>query len=180
MAFEALDHLMQYLLHHFHEPISYPSTPLNDGEVITNNWSPTQKSSYSTFGSFVLYSDSAFANILPHCCSMQLYITTLNGVAIDWTSNIQSKVVADSTDAEVTALYSTCQKVIAILQHFIASGNFPNDLLKPIIIFADEAAIGLAKSNKLTHCSYHEDEPIAFCYENYLLGCYKFYHISSK
>ena len=36
------------------------------------------------------------------------------------------------------------------------------------------------KSNKLTHRSRHEDIPIAFCYENYLLGYYKFYHIASK
>ena len=38
---------------------------------------------------------------------MQSNITTLNGVTIDWSCNIQSKVAADSTNAEVTAIYST-------------------------------------------------------------------------
>ena len=72
---------------------------------------------------------------------MQAHITTLNGIAIDWTSNIQTKVSADSTDVEVNTLYSTCRKALA-LQHFLASGRFPPDLLKPIIIFSDnEAAI---------------------------------------
>ena len=104
---------------------------------------------------------------------MQSHIATLNGVAIDWTSNIQTKIAADSTDAEVLALYSTCRKAISF-QHFSASGNFPPDLIKPIIIFSDnEAAVGLMKSNKLTYRSRHEDVPIAFCYENFLLGTYK-------
>ena len=43
LAFEALDHLMHYLLKHSHEPIFYPSSPLQDDEVITYNWSPTQQ-----------------------------------------------------------------------------------------------------------------------------------------
>ena len=180
LAFEALDHLMHYLLHHSHEPIFYPSRRLKDNEIITYQWSKTQHSSYSTFGSFVFYSDSAFGNILPHRRSMQSNKTTLNGVIVDWSSNVQSKVAADSTDAEVTALYATCRKAVA-LRHFLASGQFPSDLMPPIIIFADnEAVIGLMKSNKLTYRSRHEDVPIAFCYENYLLGYYKIYHISHK
>ena len=111
---------------------------------------------------------------------MQSNITTLNGVAIDWACNIQSKVAADSTLAEITALYSTCRKAI-VLHHFLTTGIFHTNVMKPIIIFADnEAAIGLLKSNKLTYRSRHEDVPIAFCYENYLLGYYKFHHISTK
>ena len=48
-------------------------------------------------------------------------------------------------------------------------------------IFADnKAAIGLLKLNKLTYRSRHADIPIAFCYENYLLGYFKFHHISTK
>ena len=140
---------MNYLLNHLHEPIFYPSPLLWDHEIVTYAWSPTQQSSHTTFGSIVLYSDSAFANILPHRLLMQYHIATLNGVAIDWTSNIQTKIAADSTDAEVITLYSTCHKVITY-QHFFASGQYTSDLIKPIVIFSDnEAAVGLMKSNKL-------------------------------
>ena len=179
-SFEALHHLLEYLIQHIHEPIFYPSRKLPSEEIITYHWSPHQSTSYSTFGLLVLYSDSAFASILPHRHSMQSNITTLNGVAIDWACNIQSKVAADSTNVEITTLYSTCCKAI-VLHHFLTSGFFHTNVMKPIIIFADnEAAIGLLKSNKLTYRSCHEDVPIAFCYENYLLGYYKFHNISSK
>ena len=66
MAFEALNHLLEYTYHHLHEPIFYPSRRLPPDEIITYNWSSSQQTKYSTFGSFVMYSDSAFANILPH------------------------------------------------------------------------------------------------------------------
>ena len=84
--------------------------------------------------------DSAFANIQPHRRSMQSNITTLNGVAVNWSCNIQSKVAADSTNAEVTALYSTCRKAI-VLHHFLTSGIFHADIMKSIIIFADNEAV---------------------------------------
>ena len=53
MAFEAFNHLMECLYHPISEPIFYPSRPLISEEIITYNWSLSQQTSYSTFGSFV-------------------------------------------------------------------------------------------------------------------------------
>ena len=57
MAFEVLNHLMECSYQHISEPIFYPSQPLIPEEIITYNWSLLQQTSYSTFVSFVTYSD---------------------------------------------------------------------------------------------------------------------------
>ena len=151
MAFEALHHLLEYLYHHMHEPLFYLLQSFSPEEIITYSWSPLQQTKYSTFESLLMYSDSAFANILPHRQSMQSNVTTLNGVIIDWSCNKQTKVTVGSTNAEVTALYATCKKAIA-LRSFLTSGNFSTEFMKPIIISVDnKAAIGLLKSNKLIY-----------------------------
>ena len=38
LAFEALHHLLQYLCHHIHEPIFYPSHKLSSEDLITYHW----------------------------------------------------------------------------------------------------------------------------------------------
>ena len=76
-----------------------PYRPNINEEIITYDWSPKQQTIYSTFfGSLVLYSNSVFTSILWYRCTIQSNVTTLNGVTIDWTCNIHSKVIADLTN----------------------------------------------------------------------------------
>ncbi len=119
--------------------------------------------------------------ILPFQRSMQAKVITYNGVVIDWNCNIQAKVATNSTNVEFLAISAACCKSL-VLHNFLTSGNFLSDILKPIVIFANnEGAIDLLKTNKLTYYrSRHEDEPIAFSHENYILGYYNFYNISTK
>ena len=81
---------------------------------------------------------------------MQAHIGLLNGVATSWSSNIQTTVAADSTDAETKAMFHVSKRACA-LKNFTASANFdPAVNTTPHIYTDNRATLGLIKSNKLT------------------------------
>ena len=180
MAFHALDHLMQYLYHHMHEPIFYPRKPIGQDEHITYHWSPHQQSTYTTKTTYVYHSDAAFANILPDRRSMQASAGLLNGVITSWTCNIQTSIAADSTEAETKAIFHVTKKACAF-KHFVTSARFDEIINTPPHIYSDNAAtIGLIQTNKLTYRSRHLDIPISFSHDQYALGYFTIDHISRK
>ena len=180
MAFEALDHLMAYLMHHIHEPIFYPAKPIGPDEIITYYWSKHQKSTYTTKSTYIFHMDAAFANILPDRRSMQANVGLLNGVVTSWGCNIQSAIAADSTDAETKAIFHVSKRACA-LRNFLTSAHFDPILNTPFHIYVDnKATIGLVLTNKLTARSRHLDIPIAFSHDRYILGYYTLEHISRK
>ena len=150
MAFEALDHLMSYLKHHMHEPIFYPKKAIGLEELITYQWSNHQTSTYKIKSTYIYYVDAAFANILPDRRSMQSNVGLLNGVIVSWSSNLQTSIAADSTDAETKAIFHTSKRACA-LRNFITSANFDYIVNTPPHIYVDNhATIGLIETNKLT------------------------------
>lgn len=180
MAFEALDYLMVYLKHHLHEPIFYPARQIGPDEPITFKWSKNQTSTYNAKSTYVYHVDSAFANILPDRRSMQAYVGLLNNVITAWSSNIQSSIAADSTDAETKAIFHVSKRATSF-RNFIASTPMDDTLNAPPHIYVDNTAtIGLIKTNKLTLRSCHLDIPIAFTYDRYILGYYTVGHIGTK
>ena len=180
MAFEALDYLMHYLHHHMHEPIFYPAKPIGPDELITYVWSPHQQQSYTTKTTAIYHSDAAFTNILPDRRSMQANIGLLNGVITSWSSNIQTTIAADSTDAETKAIFTVSKRACA-LNNFITSANFdPIVNTSPHIYSDNQATLGLIKTNKLTFRSRHLDIPVAFTHDRYTLGFYTLDHIPRK
>ena len=88
MAFEALEHLMQYLNTHMHEPFFYPRRQIGKDEPITYKWSNHQTSTYTTKTTYIYHVDAAFANILPDRRSMQSNVGLLNAVIVSWGTNI--------------------------------------------------------------------------------------------
>ena len=111
---------------------------------------------------------------------MQASVGLLNGVIVSWTSNIQSSIAADSTDAETKAIFYVSKRACA-LRNFITSAHFDPIINTPPHIFADnKATIGLIQTNKLTSRSRHLDIPIAFAHDRYAMGYYTIEHISSK
>ena len=74
---------------------------------------------------------------------MQASIGLLNGVVVSWTSNIQSSIAADSTDAETKAIFHISKQACA-LHNFITSAHFDLIINTPPNIYADNrATIGL-------------------------------------
>ena len=111
---------------------------------------------------------------------MQAYVGLLNNVVTSWTSNIQSTIAADSTDAETKAIFHVSKHATAF-RNFIASTPFNDALNVPPHIYVDNTAtLGLITTNKLTLRSRHLDIPIAFTYDRYTLGYYTVGHISTK
>ena len=115
-AFIALEHLMQYIHSHVHEPIFYPRRKINGHEQIQYKFSTKQSKEYTLSTSPIYFSDSSFGNVLPTRRSIQSNCCLMNGVIISSTTNIQTTVAADSTDAEIRSLYTTSKKVISFSQ----------------------------------------------------------------
>ncbi len=180
MAFQALDYLMSYLHHHMHEPIFYSSKPIGPDELITYCWSKHQTSTYTTRSTYIYHNDADFANILPDRRSMQSSAGLLNGTITSWSTNIQTSIAADSTDAETKAIFHVSKRACA-LRNFITSAQLDKKLNIPPHIYVDNAAtIGLIQTNKLTSRSRHLDIPIAFAHDRLTLGYYTIEHISRK
>ena len=180
MVFQAIEHLMLYLSTHLHQPIFYPSKSIGPDEVVTYRWSKDQSSTYSTKSTYVYHTDSAFANILPDRRSKQANIGLLNAVIVSWTSNIQTSIAADSTDAKTKAMFTVSKRTSA-LNHFFTSAHFDPIIHKPPHIYCDnKATIGLVQTNKLIPRSRHLDIPIAFAHDRYTLGYFTIEHISRK
>ena len=179
-AFLALEHLMHYLHTHSHEPIFYPRQRLGPEHPITYKFSQKQSSTYSLSSSYVYFVDSAFGNILPNRRSMQSNKGLLNGVIVAWSTNIQTSIAADSTDAELKSIYSAVKKVTS-LRHFLTSSSIHDLLQQPTIIYADnQAAINIIEQNKISDRSRHLDIPVTFSHEKYEQQYFRLTHIDTK
>ena len=110
-AFLALEHLMQYLPSHLLEPIFYPNKERDLPQRITQKNSPTQSKACNTPSYLVYFSDSSIGNILPNRQTMLSYCGFSNGVFTLWSTNIQTLIVADSTDTQLKSLYCTIKKI---------------------------------------------------------------------
>ena len=64
-AFIALEHFIQYLHSHKHEPIFYPARLAHGHQNIQYKFSPKQCDEYQLPASPVFFSDVSFGNILP-------------------------------------------------------------------------------------------------------------------
>ena len=180
MSFQALDYLMCYLHHHMHEPIFYPTKPIGPDEVITYTWSRQQQSTYTMKSTYVYHNDAAFANILPDRRSMQANVGLLNGVITSWSTNIQTFIASDSTDAETKAIFHVAKRACALC-NFLTSAQVDTIVNTPPHIYVDnKPSIGLVQTNKLTIRSRHLDVPIAFAHDRYMLGFYTLEYIPRK
>ena len=179
-AFIALEHLMQYLHTHVHNPIYYPSIPATTTRPITYNFSPTQTRTYYLPSLPVYFSDSSFANILPQRRSMQSNCSLFNGTITSWSTNIQTTIAADPTDAELRSLYSTIKKIISF-SHFLTSSSFTDAISSPIQLYADNnASINIIQQNKISPRSRHLDIPVTFSYEHLQKKYFLLDHINTK
>ena len=180
LAFHALEHLMWYLHTHSHEPIFYPRRPMGPPQTIKYQFSHTQSLHYTLSSYLTYFSNSVFGNILPDRRSMQSNSSYLNGVIISWSTNIQSFIAADSTDAELKALFCTVKKLISF-SHFLTSSSisFPNP--HPPTLFVDnKPAINITTQNKISNHSRHLDIPVTYSYEKLQQQYYQLVHIDSK
>ena len=134
MAFQALEHVITYLKQHMHEPIFYPTKPIGPGELITYQWSQHQTTTYTIKSTYTFHVDAAFTNILPDRQSMQSNIGLLNGVIVSWSTNIQSAIAVDSTDAETKAIFHASKRACAT-KNFITSANLDPILNTPPYIY---------------------------------------------
>ena len=168
---------MRYLHTHFHEPIFYPSTVCGPSQVIKYQFSPKQSLQYELSSYITYFSDSAFGNILPDRRLMQSNSSFLNGVIISWTTNIQSIIAADSTDAELKALFCTVKKITSF-SHFITSTSIS---LPTTTLYVDnKPAINIVTQNKISNQSRHLDIPVTYSYEKLQQKYFKLIHIDSK
>lgn len=117
-AFLALEHLMHYLHSHLHEPIFYPNHQATSTRMVTYIFSPKHQEMYELSSNLVFFSDTSFGNILPQRRSMQSNCGLFNGVITSWTTNIQTSIAADSTDAE---LYGDYIVPLNASNHFLIS-----------------------------------------------------------
>ena len=180
LAFQALEHLMRYLHTHFHEPIFYPRKTLGPPQTITYQFSPTQSMEYILPSYIAYFSDSAFGNILPDRRSMQSNNTFLNGVIIGWTTNIQSFIAADSTDAELKAIFSTVKKIVSF-SHFLTSSSINFMATQPLTLHVDnKPAINIVKQNKISNRSRHPDIPVTYFFEKLQQKYFQLQHIDTK
>ena len=179
-AFLALEHLMWYLHTHFHEPIFYPRITLGPPQTITYKFSTSQILRYTLSSYLVYFSDSAFGNILPDRRTMQSNSSYLNGVIISWTTNVQSFIAADSTDAELKALFCTVKKIISF-SHFLTSSSIHLSTNTPIPLYVDnKPAINIVTQNKISNRSRHLDIPVTYSYEKLQQQYFHILHIDSK
>ena len=80
-------------------------------------------------------------------------IGTLNGVIVSWSTNVQTLIVADSTDTGLKLIFSTV-KIITSLCHFLASCSIHYLISQPIAIYADNHAdINIIEENKIPNQS---------------------------
>ena len=122
-AFHALGYLIQYIHSHSQTLIIYPNMPINKKQYMKYMDSSKQFKQYSLPSYAVFFSDSSFANILPHRRSMQSNCEVLNWVVISWsTKKIQTAIAADSTDAKIRSLYTTIKKIVSF-SHFLTSSS---------------------------------------------------------
>ena len=179
-AFIALEHLMRYLQSHLHEPIFYPRKSIGALQNIEYTFSPKQSIRFTLPSKSIYFSDSSFGNILPQRRSIQSNCGLFNGVITAWSTNIQTSIAADSTDAELRALYSTIKRVVSF-NHFLISSNIRQYLSSPIQIYADnQASINIITQNKISSRSRHLDIPVTFSYENLTKKYFTLDHINSK
>ena len=179
-AFLALEHLMQYLHSHLHEPIFYPSTFQQDLQKITYQFSPKQSATYELSSYPVFFSDSSFANILPNRRSMQSNCGLFNGVVTSWGTNIQTSIASNSTDAEIRSIYTTTKKIVAFT-HFLTSSAIQDICLQPITLYGDNtSSINIVRQNKISSRSRHLDIPVTYSYENLERQYFTLKHIDRK
>ena len=179
-AFIALEHLMRYIHSHLHEPIFYPKRHIAGTEKIDYKFSTKQSQQYSLSLYPTYYSDSSFGNILPTRRSMQSNCCVLNGAIISSSTNIQTTIAADSTDAELRSIYSTVKKIISF-SHFLASSSFHDLTPHPVTLYADNrASINIILQNKISPRSRHLDIPVTFSYEHLQRKYFSISHIDTK
>ena len=179
-AFQALEHLLFYIHTHAHEPIFYPRLPLGPPQTITYRFSTSQSQQYTLPSYVVYFSDSAFGNILPDRRTMQSNNSFLNGVIISWTANIQSCIAADSTDAELKALFCTVKKLVSF-SHFLTSSSISFPTALPTTLYVDnKPAINIVQQNKISNRSRHLDIPVTFSYEKLQQKYFRLIHIDTK
>ena len=103
-----------------------------------------------------------------------------NGVIVTWTTNIQTTIAADSTDAELCALYSTIHRIESF-SHFIISSDLNQACRKPIALYKDnQASINVIIQNKISSRSRHLDIPVTYSYEKFIKKYFIIQHINSK
>ncbi len=179
-AFLGLEHLMQYLHSHLHEPIFYPCRPMGSPQTIDYHFSPKQSLQYLLPSNYIYCSDSAFGNILPERRTMQANCALFNGSIVAWSTNIQSSIAADSTDAEIRALYTTIKRIVS-LSHFLVSSDIQQILSSPITLYGDnQASINIITQNKISSRSRHLDIPVTYSYEQMTKKYFELRHIHSK
>ena len=179
-AFLALEHLMRYLHTHIHEPIFYPHTSTSSSQQIQYMFSLKQSLQYQLPSSPVFFSNSSFGNILPHRCSIQSHCGLFNGVITSWTTNIQTIIAADSTDAELCSLYCTIKRIVSF-SHFLISSGILNSTPCHIVLYADNAAsINIILQNKISSRSCHLDIPVTFSYKKLQQKYFTLEHINTK
>ncbi len=179
-AFLALEHLIRYIHSHLHEPIFYPRCTIHGTESIQYNFSSKQSQTYHLSSYPTFFSDSAFGNILPSRRSMQSNCCVLNGAIISSSTNIQTTIASDSTDAEIRALYSTVKKMISF-SHFLTSSSFRDLTPNPMTLYGDNrASINIILQNKISPHSRHLDIPVTFSYQHLQRKYFFITHIDTK
>ena len=136
---------MHYLHTHLHEPIFYSSNTASGNQPIPYQFSPKQHRTYYLPSLPVFFSDSSFANILPQCRSMQSNCSLFNGTITSWSTNIQTTIAADSTEAKLRSLYCTIKKMISF-SHFLTSSGFTAATSSPLQLYADLISSNRTKS----------------------------------
>ena len=179
-AFIGLEHLMQYLHSHLHEPIFYPTKFTPTPSPITYTFSRKQTLDYFLPSHTVYFSDSAFGNILPSRRSMQSNCSLYNGTITSWSTNVQTSIAADSTDAELRSLYCTTKKIISF-SHFLTSSGLHKAHPSPIQLYADnKPSINIVQQNKISPRSRHLDIPVTFTYEKLQQKYFTLNHLNTK
>ena len=111
---------------------------------------------------------------------MQTNCATYNGVMTSWSTNIQTNIAADSTDAEIHSIYSTIKRLISF-SHFLTSSGFHYATQCPIHLFADNKAfINIIQQNKLSPQSRHLDIPVTFSFDYLQKKYFTIHHIKTK
>ncbi len=165
---------------HMHESIFYPNKPAEGYQPINYTYSKKQTTAYNLPTLPVYFSDSSFVNILPQRRSMQSNCGFLNGIIYTWSSNIQTTIAADSTDAELRSLYSTIKRIISF-SYFLTSGAFPDASQSPVQLYGDNnASIKIIQQNKISPCSRHLDILVTFLYEHPHQKYFLIDHINTK
>ncbi len=140
---------MRYIHSHLHQPIFYPKQTIDGNEQIGYKYSSKQSHQYSLSLYPTYFSDSSFGNILPTRRSMQSNCCVLNGAIISSSTNIQTTIAADSTNAEIRSINSTVKKIISF-SHFLTSSSFHDLTPHPVTLYADNrASMNIILQNKI-------------------------------